>query len=398
MNHPKGKPWSRTTRYVSFALVVAAIIWFLWVIRGMIGPLVIACLLAYVLNPIIAYVNSWSKLPRKWVVTLVYILIIGTLTVLAITFAPVTVEQTQGLTDELQIVQEQLIVTLNQQAQNIGIDVTFDEMFGDLENLLSSSLSPDQVMRVLQASSQNLAWILIILVTTFYLLQDWHRLREWIIDKAPGDYRADVRRLYGEIKDTWQAYLWGQLTLMLIIGILSGIGAAAVGLQGSAVVLGLLAGVLDVIPSAGPAVAMAIATAVAWFQGPPDYLQLSNLWFMLLVLSIFAAIQTIENIWLRPRIMGHSLRLHPGVVFVAVMGSLALGGILIALLIIPVIGTLGIIGSYLRARIFGLEPWPEDAQLEQANNLLQAESENSAVEHSVEVAAQVHPQPEEMTH
>lgn len=397
MNHPKGKPWSRTTRYVSFALVVAAIIWFLWVIRGMIGPLVIACLLAYVLNPIVAYVNSWSKLPRKWVVTLVYVLIIGTLTILTITFAPVTVEQTQGLTDELQIVQQQLIVALNQQAQNIGVDVTFDEMFGDLENLLSSSLSPDQVLRVLQASSQNLAWILIILVTTFYLLQDWHRLREWIIDKAPDDYRADVRRLYGEIKDTWQAYLWGQLTLMTIIGILSGIGAAAVGLQGSAVILGILAGVLDVIPSAGPAVAMAIATAVAWFQGPPDYLQLSNLWFMLLVLSIFAAIQTIENIWLRPRIMGHSLRLHPGVVFVAVMGSLALGGILIALLIIPVIGTLGIIGSYLRARIFGQEPWPEDKQLEQANSLLQSEPENTVIEHPVEVAAQVHPLPEEMT-
>lgn len=397
MNHPKGKPWSRTTRYVSFALVVAAIIWFLWVIRGMIGPLVIACLLAYVLNPIVAYVNSWSKLPRKWVVTLVYILIIGTLTILAVTFAPVTVEQTQGLTDELQIVQQQLILALNEQAQNIGVDITFNEMFGDLENLLSSSLSPDQVLRVLQASSQNLAWILIILVTTFYLLQDWHRLREWIIDTAPDDYRSDVRRLYGEIKDTWQAYLWGQLTLMLIIGILSGIGAAAVGLQGSAVILGILAGVLDVIPSAGPAVAMAIATAVAWFQGPPDYLQLSNLWFMLLVLGVFAAIQTIENIWLRPRIMGHSLRLHPGVVFVAVMGSLALGGILIALLIIPVIGTLGIIGGYLRARIFGLEPWPEDEQLEQANNLLQSESENGVVEQSVEVATQVHPQPEEMT-
>lgn len=395
MNHPQGKPWSRTTRYISFTLVIAAIVWFLWVIRGMVGPLAIACLLAYVLNPIVAYVNNLSKLPRQWVVTLVYIIIIGTLGILAFTFAPVIVEQTQGLTEELQIVQTQLIQALNQQARRLGFAITFNQMFGDLENLLSSSLRPDQVLRVLQASSQNLAWILIILVTTFYLLQDWHRLREWIIDKAPDDYRADVRRIYGEIKDTWQAYLWGQLILMLIIGVLSGVGAAAVGLQG-AVVLGLLAGVLDVIPSAGPAVAMAIASAVAWFQGPPAHLQLSNFWFMLLVLGIFAAIQTVENIWLRPRIMGHSLRLHPGVVFVAVMGSLALGGILIALLIIPVVGTLGIIGSYLRARIFGLDPWPEDRLVESLANTAAPLIDQQSPDRPLEVTTPVHHQPEEI--
>jgi predicted PurR-regulated permease PerM len=160
---------------------------------------------------------------------------------------------------------------------------------------------------------------------------------------------------------------------MFVIGILSGVGAAAVGLSSTAVALGLLAGLLDIIPSAGPAVAMVIATAVAWFQGPPDYIHLSNFWFAMLLLGIFTAIQTIENIWLRPRIMGHSLKMHPGVVFVAVMGALAIGGILVALVIIPTIGTLSILGYYFRARIFGMDPW-SDPHMQAAVEMVQSEN------------------------
>lgn len=362
--------WSRTTRYIVFFLMLGGFLWFMWLIQELIAPLVIAGLLAFVLNPMVAYVNRFSKLPRQWVVALVYIIIIGTFTVLTITFAPVAVEQAQGLTAELQIVQDELILSLNELADNFDLEIDFDQFGEDLETLFGSSLSTDQIFRFLQATSQNLVWILIILVSTFYLLLDWHRLREWLIDLAPTPYRGDARRLYGQIKETWQAYLWGQIILMFIIGILSGVGAAAVGLSGTAVALGLLAGLLDIIPSAGPAVAMLIATAVAWFQGPPDYIHLSNFWFAMLLLAIFTAIQTIENIWLRPRIMGQSLKMHPGVVFVAVMGALAIGGILVALVIIPTIGTLSILGYYFRARIFGLDPW-SDPHMQPAVEMVQ---------------------------
>jgi predicted PurR-regulated permease PerM len=370
---PPMETWSRTTRYIVFFLMLGGFLWFMWLIQELIAPLVIAGLLAFVLNPIVAYVNNFSKLPRQWVVTLVYIIIIGTLTVLTITFAPIAVEQAQGLTAELQIVQDELISTFDEQAQAFGFNLNLEDFSTDFEELLATSLSTDQIFRFLQATSQNLVWILVILVSTFYLLQDWHRLREWLIDLAPPMYGADARRLYGQIKETWQAYLWGQIILMFVIGILSGVGSAAVGLSSTAVALGLLAGLLDIIPSAGPAVAMVIATAVAWFQGPPEYINLSNFWFAMLLLGIFTAIQTIENIWLRPRIMGHSLKMHPGVVFVAVMGALAIGGILVALVIIPTIGTLSILGYYFRARIFGMDPW-SDPHMQAAVEMVQSEN------------------------
>ncbi|MCA9979635.1 MAG: AI-2E family transporter [Anaerolineales bacterium] len=354
------KPWSRTTRYLVFGLILAAMIWFGYTMRALLPALMVAAFLAYILNPVVAYVNRLSRLPRTWVVTLVYTSIVGILAILVVLSTPILVEQTQLVGADLQNIEDQLIAVINEEAAALGLTIDAASLLGNLSSNFSTSFSSDQIFQaftVVQATSTNAILLLIVLVTSFYLLKDWHRLREWLIELAPAGYRADTRRLYGEIKDIWQAYLWGQLVLMVTIGVASGLGAALVGLPGSAVALGVIAGVLDLIPSAGPFVAMVIAAVVAWFQGPPDYLPISPILFVILVVGVFGLIQTVENIWLRPRVMGQSLRIHPAIVFVAVMGSLAISGILTALVVVPVISTLGTVGRYLWHKIFELDPW-----------------------------------------
>jgi len=81
---------------------------------------------------------------------------------------------------------------------------------------------------------------------------------------------------------------------------------------------------------------------------------------VLLVVIVFTFIQLLENTWLRPRIMSERLRLHPAVVFVAVVASLAMAGILTALIIVPLIGSALVIGRYLYRKIFDLPPWPDE--------------------------------------
>jgi predicted PurR-regulated permease PerM len=107
----------------------------------------------------------------------------------------------------------------------------------------------------------------------------------------------------------------------------------------------------------GPFVVMVIGAIVAYVAGS-SYLPISNLWFAVLVAVIFSAINVVENIWLRPRIMGASVRLHPAIVFVAVIGSLTLAGILTALFIVPLIGSALVLGRYLYCKILDVNPWP----------------------------------------
>lgn len=146
--------------------------------------------------------------------------------------------------------------------------------------------------------------------------------------------------------------------MMIIIGVITGLSAAVIGVPG-AVAFGVIAGLLDIILTVGPMIVTVIAALVAYFAGS-TFLPITNLWFTLLVIALFTAIKLVEDVWLRPRIMGHTLKMHPAVVFVAIMGALALAGVLVALIIIPVVASVGIIGRYLYCRIFELEPWPKE--------------------------------------
>ena len=349
--------WSRAARYLALILVLTGLVWLLFAVRALIGPLVIAALLAYMLNPAVTLITTHTKLGHNLSVSLVYLLFLAVLVAVLVIFVPVVIHQAKSLSLELQDIKVQLEDALASPVTFLGFDLSFDKLLAELQEISSPLLKPERVLRMLKATTTNLAWILVILVTTYYLLRDWERLREWVIRLAPEAYQPDVRRLYEELKGVWHAYLRGQLLLMLLVGVLTGLGSAAVGLPG-AVAFGLLAGALDLIPSLGPTATMVVAAVVAWFQGSA-YLPLSNAWFALVVIALYTLVQLVENIWLHPRIMGHSLRLHPGLVFVAVVGALTLGGALVALIIVPLIGSAIVVGRYVHRRILGLGPWPE---------------------------------------
>ncbi len=293
------------------------------------------------------------------------------LVTILVIFVPVVINQAKSLALELQGVRVQLEDALASPVTFLGFDLPLNELLVDLQAISSPLLKPERILRVLKATTTNLAWVLVILVTTYYLVRDWERLREWLIRLAPEAYQPDVRRLHEEIKGVWQAYLRGQLLLMLLVGVLTGLGSAAVGLPG-AVALGLLAGALDLIPSLGPTVALAVAAVVAWFEGSA-YLPLSNAWFTVVVVALYTLVQLVENVWLQPRIMERSLQLHRGLVFVAVVGALTLAGALVALIIVPLIGSVMVVGRYIRCRILGFEPF-ESSRADSSEGSDRAES------------------------
>jgi predicted PurR-regulated permease PerM len=106
-----------------------------------------------------------------------------------------------------------------------------------------------------------------------------------------------------------------------------------------------------------------IAAALVAFVLGSTILPLSPFWFTLLVVGLFIAIQAFENIWLRPRIFSHRLRLHPAVVVVAIVGALALAGVVAALVIVPLISSLEVLGRYVYRRILGVDPWYDEISL-----------------------------------
>ncbi|MCC6603277.1 MAG: AI-2E family transporter [Anaerolineae bacterium] len=358
------KEWSTTTRYFVFALVLAGCIWFIIAAQALIGALAISALLAYLLNPIVTLVNERARVARSLVVFFVYLLSLVAVVTVSIIFIPAIPDQTASFLSEMQALMTQAqedylsepIVILNTE---ISLDGLMPE--ADLSELVSSFIRPDIIVELLQTSTTNLGWIAVVLVATYYLLQDWGKLRDWLFSWAPDPFESDFRRLYGEIKLVWNRYFRGQLRLSIIVGLLTGAGSLILGLPG-AILFGVFAAIFDVLLSVGPAIVMTIATLVALLAGS-NTLDISNTLFAVIVLALNLAIQGIENIWLRPRVMSSSLQIHPAIIFIAIVGSLSLAGVVTALIIVPVLGSIAVISRYTYFKLFKMDPWANDERL-----------------------------------
>jgi predicted PurR-regulated permease PerM len=160
----------------------------------------------------------------------------------------------------------------------------------------------------------------------------------------------------GEIDQIWRAYLQGTLALMAIMAILFIIIGYAIGLPG-AVAIAIITGILSMIPEIGPWIAGALAVSVAWILGS-NHLPISNFWFAVLVAGIYFIVTQVKGIWLRPQVMRRFMHMNTGLVFLAIIGAAMLGGIMAALIVLPIIASIGTLGRYLRARLLDLDPWP----------------------------------------
>jgi predicted PurR-regulated permease PerM len=359
--------WSTPTRIVVVLVCLVALGLLLARAQPLIGPLIIAGLLAYVLNLVVRFISNRTRLSRKWTVYIVYFVFVVILIAMPSTLIPLSISQIQELSSEIDEISQQFTTLIETPLVIMGRVIPLDEIWAEITRVFTDfDLAVESAVDVLETTTTSLLQLAIIIVVSFYLMKDWQGLENWLADLLPGSGRSDFRRLVSELDSVWQSYMQGTLALMLIMAFVFIIIGLAIGLPG-AVAIGILTGILSMIPELGPWIAGAIAVIVAFVLGS-DHLPISNFWFAVLVAGIYFVLTQVKGIWLRPQVMGRFMRLNTGLVFIAIIGAALLGGILAALIILPIIASIGVIGRYIRARLLDLEPWPEDelAEIDEA--------------------------------
>jgi predicted PurR-regulated permease PerM len=174
---------------------------------------------------------------------------------------------------------------------------------------------------------------LLVLVISVYFVADGARFRTRSLALIPAEQRSRAVFVEQNIGRVLGGYLRGQLTLAAIIGIATGIGMSLLGLP-YAIVLGVLAGLLELVPMFGPILSAVPALVVAAFLPFPTVF-----W----VLLFFLAIQQIENNVLAPRISGHAVGLHPLGAMFALLAGFQLAGVIGGLFAVPIAGVLWVL-------------------------------------------------------
>ena len=248
----ESKSWSTITRYFVLVLILGGLLWLVISARDLIGPLAISALLAYVINPIAVWVDLHSRLNRQWVVLLVYLVVLAAFIIAGVLIAPIIPAQIASLAEQLETITVLVQSVIDTPVTILNVAIPLDMILANWPAVTQDFTRPDLIINALAATSQNLVWVLVVVVTTYYLLLDWSRLREWFLGLVPDDYEGDAYRLYHEIRRVWNQYSRGQLRLMLVIGLLTGVASAAIGLPG-AFAFAVLAGILDIILTVGTA-------------------------------------------------------------------------------------------------------------------------------------------------
>lgn len=350
------RPWSDTTkRSVVIGLAVLGALALIQ-LRALIAPVAIAVIIAYALFPVVDAVQARTRLPRSLTVLVVDVLALVIVAIIPAIAAPTLYAQFRQIDVDLETILGGALASVSE-ALSQASGGTFDAE-GMLESAQSSltglvqSLISGSLFLILDVATA-LLWAVFVFAVSFYLMRDWHRVTAYLRSVVPPGYDVDYQLLTAEIGRIWQAFFRGQVLLSAVVGLAVAILMRVVGVR-SALALGLLAGLLEVVPNVGPVVAALPAVALALFQGS-SWVPLPPFWFAVLVAGVYVVVQQVENNYLVPRIIGGSVRLHPLVVLVGAIGGARLAGVLGIFLAAPVLASARVILSYIYAKLLDVD-------------------------------------------
>jgi predicted PurR-regulated permease PerM len=366
--------WTSTTKLAVgmsiAAIVVAMVIYF----RLIIGPLLLAFILAYLMQPLADRLSKVRGLSWRLSVNVIYIaLIVILLATFALTGLAV-IQETQSLVGIVQEFLRQLPALLQELASTplklgpftidistyLNLNTIGDQVINNLQLLVEQAGS---VLGSLATSAASLfGWAVFVLIVSYFILADARKVPDAakVID-IPG-YSDDLRRIGRETGRLWNAFLRGQITIVFFVILTY---TALLGILGVryALAIAILAGLARFVPYLGPLITYIVMGLVTLFQ-PGNYFGLDPWQYSLLVIGLSALVDQTYDQLVAPRILGQKLGVHPAAVLVVAIIAFNFIGVIGLVLAAPVLATVQLIGRYTIRKMFDLDPWPEPEGIE----------------------------------
>jgi predicted PurR-regulated permease PerM len=377
--------WSKATKYIVGIAIVILAIYVLYLSSSVIPLLIVAGLMAVLVRPPIAWLHHRLHIPLALAVGLVHLLLIIIVPVIVALLVPAIVDAIRYILDIdydsiVQRITNWSLSTLtaikdmplpSSDLDRI-VDRSVDDIIAGLQSTVPTFEAPP-IGTIIQSITTALSTtfgaatgligdvfstiilIIFIVLASIYFSLSAHTYRHRFIEAIPVAYQSEMNTLLDRIGITWNSFFRGQLSLMIIIGVMSWVGLTILGVPG-AVGLAIVAGVLEIIPNLGPVIATIPAVIVALIQGS-TYLPISPSWLAVIVALFYLLVQQLENSVIVPRVLGDAVGLPPLVVMTGVLVGTIVAGILGALLATPVIATAYEILRYVYAKMMDQEPF-----------------------------------------
>ena len=317
---------------------------FIWAVRDVVAMIFVAWVLASALDPLIDKLHRW-KIPRALGILSVYLLFTTSLGIVLALLVPAVTTELAAIARDFPTYYEPIRDAI------AGIRQTGDELgvLGSIQDALDSTVRglsglSTGIYGAVASLFGGLFTFIGILVIAFYLTIEEDGIKKFIKLVSPINYQPYIVRKINQIQSKLSSWLWGQLILMLFIGLITGAALWILGVK-YWLVLGIMAGLFEFIPMVGPV----IAAVPALFFAFTDFADAPYKPFLVLIVVII--IQQIENQILVPRIMRKAVGLNPVIIIVAILVGAKLGGLVGVILAVPLATIIGIfLGDFFEER------------------------------------------------
>lgn len=305
-------------------------------------PVILALVLYYLINPLINVLESKFHVNRIISIIFVFIIILALLIWGVMSLIPFVQSQLDSLVKNW----PQYWNSLNKSLQNMFSDprlhlvkqrlaATNTSVTKSFEKSMDQILP--QTMNNLSSAVSVLTNVIVILLTApfilFFMLKDDKKFKDSIVKFMPDRIKQSVGDMLSEISQSLSSYITGQLTVAFWVAVMFFIGYLIIG-QRYALVLGIVAGILNLIPYIGSTLALIPSLVIAAFIAPGMVLK---------VLIVFAVEQTIETRVISPIIVGNKMQMHPVTTILVLLVSAGMYGLVGMIAGIPIFAIIKII-------------------------------------------------------
>jgi len=323
---------------VLLIVVGAAVsVWALHRLAAVVLVLILAALFAYLIAPLvqlaerpIRITGRPRRVPRAAAIVTVYVLLAGSVAAGAALLWPSATAQVDEIIARAPAYSQSILTwergwSRYYERLRIPIELRkrIDESVLAADNA-AIAFARESLMELVGKLSYG-PWLLLIPILAFFLLKDATSVRRTIVKALPHHGRLRGHRLFEELHATLVAYIRAQLLACVLVGTICGVGFAVLGIP-YAVLLGVLAAVLEFIPLVGPLLLATVAAIVGALHAP-----ILALW----AVGFLGVVRLIEDYVIYPRLIRRGMHLHPLAVIVAILIGAELDGVAGMFLAVP---------------------------------------------------------------
>ena len=332
-------------------------------IIGLVKPLLIALVISYLLSPGVRSIEMFLEkkkifkkvAPRRTIgILVIYAAVIAVFTaVISGIYIMIggklsnnlsIANMTSYLTDYLNN-SKLSVTTISDKLEGLNISIlgNVNDKIAQIVSYVQSyfSTSIGSMTNSVVSIGGNIASFFIAIILSIYLIQDseyfvelWNKIFNLIFGKSRAG--KELKKILGVVDNTFYKYIRGQLLEACIVGILSGIVLYFIGID-YAVIIGIIAGICNMIPYIGPVVGTILAVIMALLSGQP----INAIWAIIGMIVV----QQVDNNFLAPKIVGNSVGLHPVFTMLAILIGGNVGGLIGMLIAVPAAASLKILLS-----------------------------------------------------